>query len=329
MAAVARACGAGRAGNLRTLNPTIRLRPRAPLALPEVLVDAVTHGDAQALRAALESLGLENAAVFSNDVSGWLPIDQIANASGLAEVHALRASRARTRTGAVSSQGDYAQRSDLLRASTSSGLSGSGVTVGVLSDSFNCYAYYQQNGITNYTQNGYTANYSTDVSTGDLPSTVQVVQEADCPDYGAPQQLPFTDEGRSILQIVHDVAPDAALAFYTADNGEAAFAAGIVQLAKNVGRRSSTTMWATPMSRFSRTASWRRRWTRSRRKGVAYFSSAGNDGRNSYENTSPSFPGVGCERRAPNAGAATAESRSSGCDHQHQPAAAHRVAAAG
>ena len=58
-----------------------------------------------------------------------------------------------------------------------------------------------------------------------------VSSTGDCLNYGAPEYLPFTDEGRAMLQIVHDVAPGASLAFYTGDNSEADFANGILALA--------------------------------------------------------------------------------------------------
>jgi hypothetical protein len=276
---------------LHALNPAVRLRLHAPLALPEVLVDAVTRGDPQALRTALEGLGLEQAAVFANDVGGWLPVERIVAAGALDQLHALRASRPRTRSGAVTTQGDYAQRSDLLRASTPTGLSGTGIKVGVLSDSFNCFAYYQANGPSDYSQNGFTANYSKDVSSGDLPSTVQVLEEADCGNYGAPQQLPFTDEGRAILQIVHDVAPDASLAFYTAFTSEADFANGIVQLA-GAGAKVIDDDVGYPDEPVFQDGILAQAVDQVEAQGVAYFSSAGNEGHNSYENAAPSFPGV-------------------------------------
>ena len=64
-----------------------------------------------------------------------------------------------------------------------------------------------------------------------------MLEEADCPNYGAPDQAPFGDEGRAMLQIVHDVAPGASLAFYTGDNSEADFANGIGALAAAPRRR--------------------------------------------------------------------------------------------
>jgi hypothetical protein len=85
---------------------------------------------------------------------------------------------------------------------------GAGVKVGVLSDSFN-----------------YLGGAATDESDGALPSTVQVLE--DLPAGGATKG---TDEGRAMLQVIHDIAPGASLAFYTGDMSEQDFANGILAL---------------------------------------------------------------------------------------------------
>src|SRR5271163_1510947 len=56
--------------DLHSLSPAARFIQRAPQATPLVLVDAVTRGDPQSLKAALEALGLEHASVHANDVGG-------------------------------------------------------------------------------------------------------------------------------------------------------------------------------------------------------------------------------------------------------------------
>ena len=92
------------------------------------------------------------------------------------------------------------------------------MTVGVLSDSVNCYTYYethgtQASGPDGYAENGFEIDLVKDMASGDLPSSVNVLEDADCTDYDTTAELPFSDEGRAMLQIVHDVAPGASLAF--------------------------------------------------------------------------------------------------------------------
>jgi len=129
--------------DLHQMNPAARFLLSTPLATPLVSIDAITTGDPQALRAALEKLGLQNAAVFANDVGGWLPVSQIANASALGELHFMRAAMPRKRSSIVATQGDFAQRSAAVRTAYPT-LTGAGVTVGVLSDSFNCLDTYEK-----------------------------------------------------------------------------------------------------------------------------------------------------------------------------------------
>jgi hypothetical protein len=175
-------------------------------------------------------------------------------------------------------------------------LTGAGVTVGVLSDSYNCYAAYAAagsgvpaSGYAGYAYNGFLATAATDVATGDLPAGVSVLEEADCLDYGAPVFPPFGDEGRAMLQIVHDVAPGASLAFYTAEgSSEADFAAGIGKLAA-----AGATVIADDVGYFDepffQDGIRAQAIDAVEAKGVAYFSAAGNDGNASYENLAPSF----------------------------------------
>jgi hypothetical protein len=279
--------------SLHAINPAARFRLAAPLVVPEVLIDAVTTGDTLALEHALQNLGLRDAAVFSNDVGGWLPVDQIARVATLAELQVCTRLDAQDAGRPVATQGDFVQRSAAIRASYPS-LTGAGITVGVLSDSFNCYQQYAQAGVpasgaNGYASNGFTASYAQDQLSGALPASIDVLEEASCLDYGAPEQLPFGDEGRALLQVVHAVAPDAALAFYTAANSEADFANGIGALGQ-AGARIIDDDVGYPDEPFFQDGEIAQAIDTVAASGVAYFSSAGNNARNAYDNLAPSFP---------------------------------------
>jgi subtilisin family serine protease len=145
-------------------------------------------------------------------------------------------------------------RSDVAR--TNFGVDGSGVKVGVLSDSFNCL--------------GGAAN---DVTSGDL-SPVTVLQEiSNCA--GA------TDEGRAMLQIVHDVAPGASLHFASAHNGMASFATNIQTLAA-AGAKVILDDVLYLSEPFFQDGILAQAVYNVVAGGAAYFSAAGNSGRQSY-----------------------------------------------
>ncbi len=117
----------------------------------------------------------------------------------LAQVGVADAGGAATNTGNVKSQGDVAHGTDLARKIF--GVNGAGVKIGVLSDSYNCKGGAQR-----------------DISSGDLPSGgVNVIQEGNCAGPTTPAKN--TDEGRAMLQIIHDLAPDATLYFASATIG--------------------------------------------------------------------------------------------------------------
>lgn len=299
--------------DLHSLNPAARFRPADLDGQSLVLIDAVTRGDARELKAALLGLGLEHPSVYSNDVGGWLPVNRIADAAARPEVASIRAAMVRARA-AVATQGDYAQRSSLVRSSYPA-LTGAGVTVGVLSDSFDCYAVYAQpgsgvpvSGFTGYAFNGFTADAATDEASGALPATVTVLAEpftanpsvrGDCLNYGAPNQAPFTDEGRAMLQVVHAIAPGANLEFYTGDDSEAAFANGILALAAS-GAKVITDDLGYFDEPFYQDGIIAQAIDTVEGNGVAYFSAAGNNANSSWESTSPSFGTLAAS--GPNAG---------------------------
>src|SRR5271170_6623662 len=279
--------------DLRSLNPAAKFIQPAGSSVPLVSIDAITRGDPLQLKAALVGLGLQRAAVYANDVGGWLPVSQLDAATGLGELHAIRAALSRTRTGAVTSQGDFVLHSETVRSANA--LTGAGVTVGVLSDSFDCYAQYAApnsgvpvSGYKGYAYNGFTATAATDESTGDLPSAVEVLGEAPCLDYGAPILTPLGDEGRAMLQIVHDVAPGASLAFYTAENSEADFAAGIGRLA-SAGAKVIADDVGYFDEPFFQDGLVAQAVDAVQAQGVAYFSAAGNNSTLAYDNNAPSF----------------------------------------
>jgi hypothetical protein len=64
-----------------------------------VMIDAVASGDADALRADLEALGLLQAAAFGRMVSGRLPIEAIDDLAALASLQFARPAYAQTHSG--------------------------------------------------------------------------------------------------------------------------------------------------------------------------------------------------------------------------------------
>jgi hypothetical protein len=145
-------------------------------------------------------------------VSGFLPISVLDEAATLSSLNTMRASAGGGGVGAVTSQGDVALQTDEVRSDLD--VDGSGVKTCVLSDSYN-RAFTSAECAS---ENNVCA--SDDVDSGDLPPDVDVVQEAD----GA-------DEGRAMLQIVHDIAPGAPLGFHTTLGGLANYANAISTLA--------------------------------------------------------------------------------------------------
>ena len=223
----------------------------------DVVIDAVAADDPYALRDALVALGMTHAAIYGRYVSGVLPISALSDTAGLAGLRLARPAYARARSGSVTSQGDAALWADVARSTYL--VDGTGVVVGSLSDSYDCLG-----------------GAAGDVGSGDLPAGVMVLAEE--PGCGS-----GTDEGRAMMQIVRDIAPGASQAFHTAFGGTADFASGIGELAAMAGAQvinDDVIYFAEPMFQDGVIA---QAVDNVNAAGVAYFSAAGNDARQSYE----------------------------------------------
>ncbi len=244
-------------------SPTGRSIPRL------VTVDATASGNAAQLLADLTGLGLVDGASYGRMVSGRLPTSALVAASQLASLKFMREAGAGTGVGNVDSQGDAAMGTDLLRAAL--GVDGTGVTVGTMSDSFNCLG-----------------GAAGDVTANDLPAGVNNLDEGPCA--GA------TDEGRGMMQLIHDVAPGAALSFHTAFQGQADFAQGITDL-RNAGAdiiNDDVFYFAEP---FYQDGVIAQSVDAAVAAGVPYFSLAGNFDRLAYESGFRDSGNNGCGGR--------------------------------
>ncbi len=230
----------------------------APIAGGSVVVDTAASGDPQALASDLRALGASKVTVFGRMVSAHLAIPAIPALEGLSSLQFARPAYAITQIGDVTSQGDRAMRADTARSAF--GVDGTGVMVGVMSDSYNCLG-----------------GASAGVASGDLPAGVLVLEEiANCT--GA------TDEARALAEIVHDIAPGAAIAAHTAFNGQANFAQGILDLA-NAGAKVITDDVIYFAEPFYQDGIVAQAVNTVKGMGVSYFSSAGNADRKAYESS--------------------------------------------
>jgi len=170
------------------------------VAIEGVAVDQ--RGDV--LLTQLQMLGLREGVAFRSMIFGYLPIDNLDELKNVSSLHYARPYyKPVNNVGKVTSQGDKSLRADVARATYN--VTGVGSKVGIISDSYDVLS-----------------GASAGVASGDLPA--EGVQVLDDFTVGA-------DEGRAMAEIVHDVAPGAAIAFNTAFRGMAGFAQGIIDLA--------------------------------------------------------------------------------------------------
>ncbi|MBA4168589.1 MAG: S8 family serine peptidase, partial [Chitinophagaceae bacterium] len=243
-----------------------------------VLLDVTVRGDEQKAKSDLQKLGFITSAVYGKIISGSLPINTLPQLETSASLkfarpaykplrvsqpfHDQTTSGHNSKPSPVISQGDTAQRSFIARKKYH--VDGKGVKVGVMSDSYNSLG-----------------GAAKGVSGGELPGPGNPFN------YKKPVQIikddsSGTDEGRAMAEIVHDVAPGAELAFSTANGGQAAFAQNIVNLS-NVGCKVITDDVIYFAEPFFQDGIIAQAVDRVKKRGVSYFSAAGNTSVRSYE----------------------------------------------
>ena len=157
--------------------------------------------------------------------------------------------------GSVTGQGEKALNTDVIR--NKFGVSGKGIKIGVLSDSYN-------------NLNGATES----INSGDLPQEgVEVLTDLD---------RGGLDEGRAMLEIIHDIAPDAELLFRTGVISDVDFALGMIELAQ-AGCAIILDDVAYLNQPFFQQGIIAQSVDSVQRMGVALFTSAGNTADQSYE----------------------------------------------
>ncbi len=227
-----------------------------------VVMTLLASASVDTVRETLRGLGMTRIAGHKNLLSGLLPIERLSRLKNIAGISWVDTHVATRRVGppggAAFDAGDTALFADLVRKRY--GVDGQSVTIGVLSDSYNCL--------------GAAAN---DVASGDLPADVQVLQE-----YPFCEDGLAADEGRAMMQLIHDVAPGARLMFYSAFVSPVEFAQGIRALADagadilvdDVGYFDMPMFQDGPIAQAVNAV---------KDRGVSYFSAAGNRARLSYE----------------------------------------------
>jgi hypothetical protein len=198
-----------------TLSPLLALHLTSRSGDPVALVRLDDASSAQTM-SELSAVGFRLTAVSTIDarlVEGYLPLGSARAAANVPGVRFVRAQlRPRSNAGSVQSQAVALEKADRV---LQQGIDGRGTRIGALSDSFDACT-------------SCSTHAAQDVASGDL-SPVTVLQELD------PANGPGSDEGRAMLQLIHDIAPGAQLGFASAFNGEVQFAENIVALRTQFG----------------------------------------------------------------------------------------------
>jgi hypothetical protein len=189
---------ADKAAAIAAVSTTFQSASSTPIsANGKVSVQAFTKpGDIALLKAALTKLSGQKVSSYGREVDALIPVADLPTLSKLKSLRfAQESSTALLDVGPVPNVGGIADQA--TSAASAYGINGAGVKVGIISDSFN-----------NNINPSVADTYSTDVSSGALPAGVQILND----------NVPGTDEGRAIAQIIYNNAPGVSLAFATGEN---------------------------------------------------------------------------------------------------------------
>ena len=228
-------------------------------------VDVIARGNAQQTREDLAGLGFRESGHFGTVVSGQTRPEVLDEIAGLGSVQFVKPHFGfETNAGRVENEADASMRTDIAKQRF--GLDGDGIKIGVISDSFDRLG-----------------GASSGIASGDLPgpgnpegrtTPVQIVEESTSSNN--------IDEGRAMIELIHDIAPEAELAFHTAGNSSAVMAQGILDLAAAGSDVivDDITFFDQP---FFQDGILAQAADQVVAQGIPFFSSAGNQGSRSYE----------------------------------------------
>ena len=177
----------------------------------KVRIEASAVKNGSILEGQLKGIAGTEISVYKRIVNAWIPIKNILRLEELTELqYAEVVYRVTPDIGSVDSEADSAMASDIAKKTYC--LDGTGVKIGVLSDSYD-----------------FLGGASGGVTSGDLPGTTNPNG------YTTPVNVVVDwpsgiDEGRAMCELVHDVAPGSQLFFHSANGGQATFANAILAL---------------------------------------------------------------------------------------------------
>jgi hypothetical protein len=260
----------------------------------EVRADIVLDPRAPATRADLTAAGVRVIALSRRHARATVAVSDRAALQRLAGIAGVRMVAQdfgyRRRAGSVTSRAVGAMNVDAINGGGGiANLDGSGITVGILSDSFSRtngvvdadteFSGSVADGDTGPKTSPVTMTRSIPQRSGDLPDQVEILRDD--------AATPLVDEGAAMAELIHDIAPGAGIAFHTAvAGGIAGFAdaidtlcargSGVDIVVDDIGFLAELTYQRDPISRAAEACVAR---------GVPFFSAAGNIGRRGFRET--------------------------------------------